>query len=134
MALQLAQIDTDCSKNESKLLKSEDLERIYYAKELLVARLKHPPSLIELARLVGMNDYKLKVGFRQAFGTTVFGYLHEVRMERSRQLLEAGEISVADAARAVGFVNRSHFAITFRKKFGVNPSAYYKSRLNEKIR
>ncbi|MEM1369543.1 MAG: AraC family transcriptional regulator, partial [Cyanobacteria bacterium P01_H01_bin.15] len=81
-------------------------------------------SLIELARLAGINDCKLKLGFRQVFGTTVFGYLHDCRMERSRQLLDAGEMTVAEAAQSVGYVNRSHFAIAFRKKFGLNPSIY----------
>jgi AraC-like DNA-binding protein len=79
---------------------------------------------MELARIVGINDCKLKAGFRQVFGTTVFGYLHDCRMERSRQLLEAGEMSVTEAARAVGFVSRGHFAAAFKRRFGVNPSAY----------
>jgi AraC-like DNA-binding protein len=48
-------------------------------------------------------------------------------MEKSRQLLAAGELSVADAAQAVGYANRSHFAIAFRKKFGMNPSTYRRS-------
>jgi AraC-like DNA-binding protein len=130
MALELAQSpQIDCSNDRSKPLKPEDVERIHYAKEVLVSRLSNPPSLMELARLVGINDCKLKAGFRQVFGTTVFGYLHNCRMERSRQLLEAGEMSVAQAAQTVGFVNRSHFAIAFRKKFGVNPSTYRRTRL-----
>jgi AraC-like DNA-binding protein len=129
MALELAQTpELDCSDDRSKPLKPEDIERIHYAKDLLVSRLSDPPSLIELARLVGINDCKLKAGFRQVFGTTVFGYLHSCRMERSRQLLGAGEISVAEAAQSVGFVNRSHFAIAFRKQFGVNPSIYRRIR------
>lgn len=132
VALHLAQsLDADSSR-ESKLLKSEDVERIHYAKQVLVDRLDHPPSLIELARLAGINDYKLKVGFRQVFGTTVFGYLHDYRMERSRQLLDAGDLGIAEAARAVGFVNRSYFAISFRKKFGVNPRDYRQSALNRR--
>ncbi|HHP7244567.1 MAG TPA: helix-turn-helix transcriptional regulator [Elainellaceae cyanobacterium] len=127
MTLQLSQLsDADKPHQNAKSLKPDDVERIHYAKEILISRLSHPPTLIELARLVGINDCKLKAGFRQVFGTTVFGYLHDCRMEKSRQLLEAGELSVADAAQAVGFANRSHFAIAFRKKFGMNPSAYRK--------
>jgi AraC-like DNA-binding protein len=129
MALELAHpLEADGSTHTAKPLKPEDVERIHYAKELLISRLSDPPSLLELARLVGINDCKLKAGFRQVFGTTVFGYLHSYRMERSRQLLEAGEMSVAEAAQAVGFVNRSHFAIAFRKKFGVNPSIYRRTQ------
>jgi AraC-like DNA-binding protein len=77
-----------------------------------------------LARIVGINDCKLKAGFRHVFGTTVFGYLHDCRMERSRQLLEAGEMTVTEAAQAVGFVSRGHFAAAFKRRFGVNPSVY----------
>ncbi|MGG6269522.1 helix-turn-helix domain-containing protein [Leptolyngbya sp. AN03gr2] len=132
IALHLAQsIETDPDR-ETKPLRSDDIERIHYAKEVLIARLDEPPSLIELARLAGINDCKLKVGFRQVFGTTVFGYLQDYRMERSRQLLESGELSITEAAKAVGLVNRSHFAIAFRKKFGVNPRDYRQSALNRR--
>lgn len=125
MALQLAQIlDSHAAEKDAKPLKPEDVERIHYAKDVLRSRLRHPPSLIELARIVGINDCKLKAGFRQVFGTTVFGYLHSCRMERARQLLEVGEMTVTEAARAVGFVNRGHFAAAFKRRFGVNPSVY----------
>jgi AraC-like DNA-binding protein len=133
VALHLTQALNANAIPEPKLLRSEDIEQIHYAKELLVARLEHPPSLMELARLAGINDHKLKVGFRACFGTTVFGYLHDYRMERSRQLLESGDLNIAEAARQVGFVNRSHFAIAFRKKFGVNPREYRQSVLNHKV-
>ncbi|TVQ22994.1 MAG: AraC family transcriptional regulator [Leptolyngbya sp. DLM2.Bin15] len=127
MALQLAQTsETREPKQTAKRLKPEDIERIHNAKEILMSRLNDPPTLIELARLVRINDCKLKLGFRQVFGTTVFGYLHDCRMEQSRQLLEAGEMSVAEVTGAVGYANRSHFAIAFRKKFGMNPSSYRK--------
>ncbi|KAM3096807.1 helix-turn-helix domain-containing protein [Phormidesmis sp. 146-12] len=130
IALHFAQTAKTDLDRVPKPLRSDDIERIHYAKEVLVARLDEPPSLIELARLVGINDCKLKVGFRQVFGTTVFGYLQDYRMERSRQLLESGDLSIAEAARAVGLVNRSHFAIAFRKKFGANPRDYRQSVLN----
>ncbi|MBE7385478.1 MAG: helix-turn-helix transcriptional regulator [Leptolyngbya sp. SIO1E4] len=111
-------------KQRPKPLKADDIERIHYAREVLTVRLSDPPSLMELARLAGINDCKLKAGFRQVFGTTVFGYLHNCRMERSRQLLDTGEMTVAEASQAVGYANRSHFAIAFRKKFGLNPGIY----------
>jgi AraC-like DNA-binding protein len=45
-------------------------------------------------------------------------------MERSRQLLQEGNLTVTGVARAVGYANRSHFAAAFRRKFGVNPGIY----------
>jgi AraC family transcriptional regulator, transcriptional activator of the genes for pyochelin and ferripyochelin receptors len=73
----------------------EDKERLYWAKEILQSNLQHPPSLLELARQVGLNDYKLKRGFRQIFGTTVFGYLQNCRLEQAQHLLVERYLSVA---------------------------------------
>lgn len=123
MTLILEDMEAD-TPPPAPVLKPDDVERIHYAGEILRSHLTHPPSLLGLARQVQINDHKLKVGFRQVFGTTVFGYLHNYRMEKSRQLLEAGEITVTDAAQSVGFTSRSHFAVAFRKKFGINPSLY----------
>ncbi|MEA5565544.1 AraC family transcriptional regulator [Anabaena sp. UHCC 0399] len=129
MALQVDQfLETQTVETTSKILNAEDVERIHYASEILLTRLDQPPSLMELARMVGINDNKLKIGFKQVFETTVFGYLHDCRMERSRQMLAAGRLTVTEAAKAVGFANRGYFAASFRRKFGVNPGIY----LNEK--
>lgn len=86
--------------------------------------MENPPSLLDLARQVGINDRKLKQGFRQVFGTTVFGYLHDYRMEQARLLLIEQKLAIALVAHTVGYSHLSHFATAFRKKFGVNPSTY----------
>ncbi|OKH24240.1 AraC family transcriptional regulator [Chroogloeocystis siderophila] len=105
-------------------LKPDDIDRIHYAKELLLQQLDNPLSLVDLARQVGLNDCTLKRGFRYCFGKTVFGYLHDYRLEQARQLLEQRRLNVSEVARSVGFANRSYFASAFRKKFGVNPRDY----------
>ncbi|MEH2180207.1 AraC family transcriptional regulator [Nostoc sp.] len=64
-----------------------DAEKLHLAKAILERSLEHPPSLLELAKLVGLNDFKLKQGFRHLFGTTVFGYLRTCRMQQAQQLL-----------------------------------------------
>jgi len=125
MSLVLNELDSDAvTAVTSQTLRPDDIERIHHASKILQARLDQPPSLIELARLIGINDHKLKLGFREVFGTTVFGFLHEVRLERSRQLLDTGTVNVTEAARAVGYTNRSYFATAFRRRFGMNPSVY----------
>jgi AraC family transcriptional regulator, transcriptional activator of the genes for pyochelin and ferripyochelin receptors len=128
MALLLEDLRTTPDQAGVPALKPDDVERIHYASKLLRRQITQPPSLMELARAVGINDHKLKVGFRQVFGTTVFGYLHEYRMERSRQLLESGDLSVTAAAGAVGFASRGHFAAAFRRKYGVNPGVFARGR------
>jgi AraC-like DNA-binding protein len=114
----------------SPSLKPEDVDRIHYAREILLSQLDNPPSLIDLARQVGLNDCTFKRGFRQVFGMPAFCYLHHYRLEKARQMLESGKANIADVAQSVGFASRSYFAAAFRKKFGINPSVYLNQRKN----
>lgn len=105
-------------------LSLSDRDRLQRAREILIERIDSPPSLIELARQVGLNDYKLKRGFRELFGTTVFGYLHSRRMEQAQQLLLQKQMKVTEVAYAVGYASLPSFSTAFRKRFGVSPKAY----------
>jgi len=106
----------------SASLKRHEIERIHRAREILSGNLENPPSLLELARQVGLNDYKLKRGFRQVFGTTAFGYLHQQRMEQARKLLRSERLSVTEVAGTVGYTSLSSFNAAFKRRFGMNPS------------
>jgi AraC-like DNA-binding protein len=109
-------------------LKPDDVDRLHWAREVLHQHLDQPLSLAQLARQVGLNECSLKQGFRQLFGTTVFGYLRQYRMERARLLLLEGRMNVGETAQAVGYTSRSRFAAVFRKTFGVNPKAFLAQR------
>jgi len=113
----------DSASLTHQALPSADLERIHHAKEILVRQLHNPPSLVELARRVGLNDCTLKRQFRQVFGTTVFGYLHDCRMEQARTLLRENQLSISAIAHTIGYSNPCAFSTAFRKKFGVSPRA-----------
>jgi AraC-like DNA-binding protein len=70
-----------------------------------------------LARLVGLNECTLKREFRYCFNTTVFGYLHNYRIEQARQVLEMGDWKVGEVASMVGYSNLAAFS----KRFKINP-------------
>jgi len=125
LGLQLAQINQNQTLFLPNLkLNCQDRDRIYNAKEILIANINHPPSLIALARQVNLNERKLKEGFREVFGTTVFGYLHQYRMEQAQQLLLQGEMTIQEVACQVGYASRSSFVAAFKKKFQVPPSYF----------
>jgi AraC-like DNA-binding protein len=98
-----------------------DKARLLEAKNIVEQNLKHPCSLIELSRKTGLNDFKLKKGFKALFGNTVFGYLAERRMALAHKLLKEGR-SVSEVAETVGYKNAHHFTATFKKHFDMLPS------------
>lgn len=134
MALRLDQyIQNEPQPRQKSSSKSQERDRLHYAKEILIHNLEHPPSLLELSQQVGLNTRKLKEGFRREFDTTVFGYLHSHRMEQARKFMKEGQMTVAEVAYAVGYANRSHFAAAFRKRFGMNPSELFKETQKQEI-
>jgi AraC family transcriptional regulator, transcriptional activator of the genes for pyochelin and ferripyochelin receptors len=120
-------LEQACSRDaeipRSTTPRTKDIEQIYQAKEILLQQLDNPPTLLALARQVGLNDCSLKRGFKQVYGTTVFGYLHQHRMEQARSLLLDHQWSVTEVARKVGYKNLCAFSTAFRKTFGVSPKA-----------
>jgi AraC-like DNA-binding protein len=103
-------------------IRQSELDRIHQAKEILLQDIENPPSLLELAHRVGLNDYKLKSLFRQVFGTTVFGYLHQQRMQRAHHLLQTSDLTVTEVANLVGYTSLSAFSTAFKKFYRISPS------------
>lgn len=97
-------------------------EQVHLARDLLLAAMREPPSLAELARASGLNPTKLTAAFRSEFGASVFGYLQEQRLQHAHALIASGEASVAEAAFRVGYTP-AHFSGLFRRRFGLQPSA-----------
>ena len=110
--------------SKPKTLRSDEVERLHHAREILIQQSAEPPSLKELARQVGLNDRKLKQGFRHLFNTTVFGYLQNYRMQQAKQLLNQSNLTIAAVAARVGYRNPEAFSTAFRRKFSISPKAY----------
>lgn len=108
-------------------LHPEDIEKLKWARDIVLSRLEEPYSIPVLAKKVGLNEYKLKNGFRQLFDTTVFGLIRRRRMEKAAWLMEREGVNVSETAVMVGYSNVSNFTVAFRNHFGCNPSEYLKS-------
>lgn len=122
LALKLEQI-TD-PKDESRATAnriSHDVERIRHAGDILLRDIETPPSLSELGKAVGLSRTKLHVEFCKYYGTTPYAFLREARLNKAKLMLEQGMMNVTEAAFSVGFSSLSHFAKTFKIRFGVTP-------------
>lgn len=115
---------SDLSPDLASGLREEEVDRIFYARDILLSQAANPPKLMELAHQVGINDRKLKQGFRQVFGTTVFGYLHIYRMQQAHQLLLLPKATIASVSQRVGYTSPEAFSVAFRRTFGISPKAY----------
>ena len=131
LALQFTCLEADVSTPKQPPLKSTDLERVQYAREILVRNLNQPPSLKQLTHQTGLSDRSLQQGFRYLFDTTVFGYFHNYRLEQAQYLLHQPHATVGRVATQVGYRNPEAFSTAFRRKFGVNPKAYQLGRLSK---
>lgn len=110
-------------------LNDEDtVRKIKHAKEQLIKLADNPPGLKELAKLAGLNEFQLKVGFKEVYGNTVYGYLMDHKMDQARVLLDSAQYQVNEVAYKIGYSNPSHFIAAFRKKFGITPKKYLMNR------
>lgn len=106
-------------------LNDEDtVRKIKNAKEYLLKNIDSPPGLKALAKLSGLNEFQLKVGFKEIYGNTVFGYLLDHKLDHARILLDTHKLKVNEVAFQIGYSNPSHFIAAFRKKFGITPKKY----------
>ena len=112
------------------LVDEQNVIKIRKAKDIIIANIAEPPSLQELANNVGLNIKKLKEGFKQIYGDTVFSFLFDYKMEYSRRLLETNQHNVNEVGLKVGYSTASHFIAAFKKKFGITPKKYVMSLKN----
>jgi AraC-like DNA-binding protein len=85
-------------------------------------------DLAALAREACIARHHFVRVFAAAYGITPLRYLGEVRMEAAARLLESMDISASEAAKAVGFSNRSAFQRRFHQYFGVTPAAWRREK------
>jgi AraC family transcriptional regulator, transcriptional activator of the genes for pyochelin and ferripyochelin receptors len=115
-------------KTQAQFLKSPaDKEKILAARDLVNARIDTPPSLSEIARTIGLNEYKLKRGFKETFNTTVFGYLTAQRLQLARRYLLDTQKTAAEIAFELGYSTPQHFNNAFKKHFGQTPDSVRKN-------
>ena len=109
------------------LVDEQNVIKIRKAKEIIISNMAEPPSLQELANEIGLSLKKLKEGFKQIYGDTVYSFLFDYKMEYSRRLLETNKYNVNEVGLQVGYSTSSHFIAAFKKKFGTTPKKYVMS-------
>lgn len=123
IALYLAALERPNQK--FKYCKSEyDRERLFFAKTYLLHHYDSLPTIAELSRFAGINEFKLKHGFKELFGDTIHNFVNNHRLETALQMLLKGDKKAGQVAFELGFSSVQHFSKAFRQKFGYPPSKH----------
>jgi len=109
------------------LIDEDNVRKIRLAKEIILKNMSEPPSLQELSEKIGLSLNKLKEGFKQLYGNTVFGYLLDHKMEEARRMLASTNHNVNEVGLRIGYSTSSHFIAAFKKKYGTTPKKYLMS-------
>lgn len=132
--LELLVLQLNCPHKEACCLEkfcksSSDINKMHEARSFLLQNIENPPNICELSKKVGINEHKLKNGFKEVFNQTVYGYLFEHRMEIASQLLLDTDKTIFEIALDCGYEYSSHFTTAFKRRFGVSPKAFRERRL-----
>ena len=99
-----------------------ELRQLDAARRLIASNLSAPLRVCDIARAVGMSESKLRRIFKTQLGVTIFDYALDCRMRRALDLLRGKQMSVGQAAAAVGYRHQTSFASAFQEFFGFQPS------------
>ena len=119
--------DNMLSNKEENLIQSkflnieEDREKIINAREILLQHICEPITIKALSRKVAINECYLKKGFKEIFGTTIFDFYQNQRMEHAKYLLYNKHLSVTEVSSMLGYSSISHFSTAFKKHTGIKP-------------
>jgi len=125
--------DTGLPKNTLKVTKGtkaykvtltpEDIQIIRDVHDMIINNLeKDLPRLNDLARQMGTNEYKLKYGFKQLYGTTIFRFLIKERLRKARTLIQHSTLTIKQIIQMTGFKSKTHFSRAFKDKYGMSPT------------
>ena len=105
------------------ILRDSHTSRITRAIARIRTDLSSSLKVADLAGEVGMSASAFHSHFKSVTGTTPLQYQKDLRLIRSRDLIEGGAHSVSSAAFAIGYESPTHFSRDYKRKFGHNPSA-----------
>lgn len=101
-----------------------EVARIHEVRNILKSYItQKPPTLKQLSKMVALNEFKLKKGFRQYFHCGMFQWLHAERMRYAKEQILHTDKQIQDISLEVGYPRSSNFITAFRNYFGVTPAS-----------
>ena len=104
-------------------LTADDVLKLKKVEAILNSPGKSPPNIAALAKKAFMTKVKLSHAFKQVYGTSIYSYYQNQRMQKSHELLSTGNFSVKEVSEKLGYTNLSNFVLAFTKQFDIAPKS-----------
>jgi AraC-like DNA-binding protein/PAS domain-containing protein len=125
----LKKMGKEAKAQPTVLLNSADRKTLNAIYSHILQNLGQPlPHLEQIAHTYGINEYKLKYGFKELYGTSVFRFLKQERLKKARLLIENTNTPINVIANICGYQNKAHFSKEFRNFFDLTPRMVRKQR------
>lgn len=90
-------------------------------------------SLTTMSLKSGLSQAKLQEGFKFLYKRTVTEYVRHIRLEKSRELLNAANLNISQVVYTIGFTSRSYFSKIFKEKYNISPNEFRKNIIKNVI-
>jgi AraC-like DNA-binding protein len=117
-------VQSSKTKSRDILLNEQEESAVLIAREIILQDLKMHLTIQEISKQVGLNEYKLKAGFKKKFGLGIFECLLEARMRGAKKLLLETNRPIKDIAGLVGYNHLTNFIAAFRNYCGQTPGQF----------
>lgn len=124
LALQAAAAARLRQPRRQRALSSHERDAIQEARRLLLADMRRPPMLGDLALSVGLSERRLNTGFRRLFGATAFDMLRNERLTHAEIALQSERVPLKEIAFRVGYNHVNNFISAFKARYGAPPRQY----------
>lgn len=122
----IALYDTEYTQPNISLSKF-DIEQIRQIPAILEECMANPPSISALSRMVALNEFKLKAGFKKIFNTTIYEYLRKLRTEKAVELMKE-DLTLEQICEKIGYKSMRGFSQAFIRCAGISPAEWRKQR------
>ncbi|MGC3943880.1 MAG: AraC family transcriptional regulator [Chryseolinea sp.] len=105
-------------------INARDVAILYAIRDFIDKSFLDHSTVLTLSRRFGINEFKLKYGFKKIFNTSPIKYLLDKRMSHAAMILKSTQDAVNDVARTMGYSLPNNFTAAFKKHFGMTPQQY----------
>ncbi|WP_163516791.1 AraC family transcriptional regulator [Gelidibacter japonicus] len=119
------------SKKNKMVLTYGDIQKIRAAHNIIFNNPQTDfPSQKDFALQLGTNEFKLKYGFKELYGTTIHKFIIQERLRKAQVMIQYTDLPFKTIANKVGFKSQSHFSRLFKQRFGYTPKELRKNTIS----